>query len=121
MPYVNVRIAADGNTAAQKLPLAKPTAGGRQTSSFGVRFDPFTKRPAFHSGLDFGGGFMTPILATGPGVVSFAGVRSGYGNTVEIDHGQGFKTRYAMAANPFTTLANGQNVYYRKAAITDLM
>ena len=33
----------------------------------------------------------------------------------------GFKTRYAMAANPFTTLNNGQNVYYRKAAITDLM
>ena len=37
----------------------------------------------------------TPILATGPGVVSFTGVRSGYGNVVEIDHGGGFKTRYA--------------------------
>ncbi len=82
-------------TAAERLPLAKPTLAGRQTSGFGVRFDPFTKRPAFHSGLDFGGGFMTPILATGPGVVSFAGMRSGYGKTVEIDHGQGFKTRYA--------------------------
>jgi murein DD-endopeptidase MepM/ murein hydrolase activator NlpD len=100
--------------AAQKLPLAKPTAAGRQTSSFGVRFDPFTKRPAFHSGLDFGGGFMTPILATAPGVVSFAGVRSGYGNTVEVDHGQGFKTRYAhmqaIAVKPGQRVAVGQRV-----------
>ena len=41
---------------------------------------------------------MTPIHATAPGIVSFTGVRSGYGNTVEIDHGQGFKTRYAHMA-----------------------
>ncbi|HVI30988.1 M23 family metallopeptidase [Phenylobacterium sp.] len=81
--------------AVEKLPLARPTAGTPQTSRFGVRFDPFTRRPAFHSGLDFGGGHMTPIYATGPGVVSFTGVRSGYGNVVEIDHGRGLKTRYA--------------------------
>lgn len=100
--------------AAAKLPLAKPVNGGRQTSGFGVRFDPFTKRPAFHSGLDFGGGFMTPILASGPGIVSFAGVRSGYGKTVEIDHGQGFKTRYAhmqaIAVKPGQRVAVGQRV-----------
>ena len=41
---------------------------------------------------------MTPIHATAPGVVSFTGVRSGYGNTVELDHGRGFKTRYAHLA-----------------------
>jgi murein DD-endopeptidase MepM/ murein hydrolase activator NlpD len=81
--------------AAEKLPFARPTNQTAQTSGFGVRFDPFTRRPAFHSGLDFAGGTMTPIQATGPGVVSFTGVRSGYGNTVEIDHGRGFKTRYA--------------------------
>ncbi|MCG9914879.1 MAG: M23 family metallopeptidase [Phenylobacterium sp.] len=101
-------------SAAEKLPLAKPISGGRQTSGFGVRFDPFTKRPAFHSGLDFGGPFMTPILATGPGVISFAGVRSGYGKTVEIDHGQGFKTRYAhmqaIAVKPGQRVAVGQRV-----------
>ena len=38
---------------------------------------------------------MTAVKSTGPGVVSFTGVRSGYGNTIEIDHGRGFKTRYA--------------------------
>jgi len=86
------------SVAAGKLPLAKPTVSGIRTSGFGVRFDPFTGRPALHAGMDFGGGMMTPILVTAPGVVSFTGVRSGYGNTVEIDHGGGFKTRYAHLA-----------------------
>lgn len=82
-------------TAANRLPVHKPIDAGHRTSSFGVRYDPFTTRPAFHSGVDFGGGLMTPVEATAPGVVSFAGVRSGYGNTVEVDHGAGLKTRYA--------------------------
>jgi len=100
--------------AAQALPLAKPTAAGAQTSGYGVRFDPFTRRPALHSGLDFGGGHATPIQATGPGVVSFTGVRSGYGNTVEIDHGRGLKTRYAhlsgIAVRPGQRVALGQRI-----------
>jgi len=81
--------------AADRIPLSRPTTGTNQTSGFGVRLDPFTGRPALHSGLDFAGAYMTPIHATAPGVVSFTGVRTGYGNTVEIDHGGGFKTRYA--------------------------
>lgn len=80
---------------ADRLPFARPASGVRQTSGFGVRFDPFNGRPAVHRGQDFAGPYMTPIRATAPGVVSFAGVRSGYGNTIEIDHGGGFKTRYA--------------------------
>ncbi|HJV43046.1 peptidoglycan DD-metalloendopeptidase family protein [Caulobacter sp.] len=81
--------------AAKKLPFYRPTGNPALSSSYGVRFDPFTHRPAFHSGLDFPGAMRTPIMATAPGVISFTGVRSGYGNTVEIDHGGGFKTRYA--------------------------
>nr|WP_215906464.1 M23 family metallopeptidase [Phenylobacterium glaciei] len=81
--------------AAGKLPFARPTNHTGTSSGFGVRFDPFTRRPAFHSGLDFVGGFGVPIYTTAPGVVSFTGQRSGYGNTIEIDHGGGFKTRYA--------------------------
>lgn len=81
--------------AVKKLPLYRPTSNPALSSSYGVRFDPFTHRPAFHSGLDFPGAMRTPIMATAPGVVSYTGVRSGYGNTVEIDHGGGFKTRYA--------------------------
>lgn len=81
--------------AAKKLPFYRPTDNPALSSSYGVRFDPFTHRPAFHSGLDFPGAMRTPIMATAPGVISFTGVRAGYGNTVEIDHGGGFKTRYA--------------------------
>jgi murein DD-endopeptidase MepM/ murein hydrolase activator NlpD len=83
------------SAAASKLPLAKPTASGARSSGFGVRLDPFTDRPAFHPGLDFSGGIGEPVRVTAPGVVSFTGVRTGYGNTVEVDHGGGFKTRYA--------------------------
>jgi murein DD-endopeptidase MepM/ murein hydrolase activator NlpD len=85
-------------SSAQALPLARPTTNTSESSGFGVREDPFTGHPAFHSGQDFAGAIMTPITATAPGVVSFTGQRSGYGNTVEIDHGRGFKTRYAHLA-----------------------
>jgi murein DD-endopeptidase MepM/ murein hydrolase activator NlpD len=83
---------------AKALPLAQPTPGADRSSGFGVRMDPFTGRPAYHTGQDFSGSRMEAIHATAPGVVSFTGVRSGYGNTVEIDHGRGFKTRYAHLA-----------------------
>jgi murein DD-endopeptidase MepM/ murein hydrolase activator NlpD len=84
--------------AAAALPFGRPTSQPEESSSYGVRIDPFTHRPAFHSGLDFPGGRMTPVTATGPGVVAFTGVRSGYGNTVEVDHGGGLKTRYGHLA-----------------------
>ena len=83
---------------AVDLPLNRPTVNTRQASGFGVRSDPFNGHPAFHAGLDFAGPMMTPIHATAPGTVSFTGVRTGYGNTIEIDHGRGFKTRYAHLA-----------------------
>src|SRR5258706_471241 len=84
--------------AAGDLPLAHPADGVEQSSGYGVRLHPFTNQPAFHSGQDFSGAYMTPIHATAPGVVSFTGPRAGYGNAVEIDHGHGFKTRYAHLA-----------------------
>jgi murein DD-endopeptidase MepM/ murein hydrolase activator NlpD len=80
---------------AESTPLAAPVAVDyRETSGFGGRVDPFTGRLAFHSGLDMAAFERAPVVATSPGVVSYAGARSGYGNTVEIDHGHGFKTRY---------------------------
>ena len=94
--------------AAKTLPLQKPVSSPSRSSGFGVRFDPFTGRPAFHAGQDFAGAYMTPIFSTAPGVVSFTGVRSGYGNTVEIDHGRGFKTRYAHLEG--ISVAPGQRV-----------
>lgn len=65
-----------------------------KTSSYGLRKDPFTKRPTFHEGLDFGGQRQTPIVAAAAGKVIFAGKNGGYGRSIEIDHGHGFVTRY---------------------------
>jgi murein DD-endopeptidase MepM/ murein hydrolase activator NlpD len=81
-------------STAQDIPLAKPTVNTRQASGFGARIDPITGAPAFHPGLDFAGPMGTPVYATAPGVISFTGWRNGYGNTIEIDHGHGLKTRF---------------------------
>ena len=81
---------------AGATPLAAPVAVDyRETSGYGQRMDPFTGRPAFHAGLDMAAFERAPVVATSPGTVVHAGTRSGYGYTVEIDHGHGFKTRYA--------------------------
>jgi murein DD-endopeptidase MepM/ murein hydrolase activator NlpD len=94
--------------AAQALPFDRPTPAAEESSSYGVRMDPFTGRPAFHSGLDFPGDRMSPVTATAPGVVAFTGVRPGYGQTVEIDHGGGLKTRYGHLAT--IAVRTGQHV-----------
>ena len=65
------------------------------SSGFGYRSDPFTGAAAFHAGLDFRGPIGAPIYAAAKGTVSFAGVREGYGNCLEITHGNGLSTRYA--------------------------
>jgi murein DD-endopeptidase MepM/ murein hydrolase activator NlpD len=92
----------------QRLPLAEPVATPVRSSPFGARVDPFTHRGAFHPGQDFAGAYMTAIRATAPGVVAFTGQRTGYGNVVEIDHGGGFKTRYAHLQG--ISVAMGQRV-----------
>ena len=79
-----------------QLPLAEPIGvPSRLTSNYGLRVDPFTKRPAWHNGIDMAAFYKAPITAAGPGTISFAGVKSGYGRLVEIDHGYAFKSRYA--------------------------
>jgi murein DD-endopeptidase MepM/ murein hydrolase activator NlpD len=77
------------------LPSREPIAGSFVTSGFGGRADPFGGGSQFHKGIDFQASIGDPVLAVADGVVSFAGVRHGYGNTVEIDHGNGYVTRYA--------------------------
>lgn len=78
-----------------KLPLATPVGiPSRITSNFGMRTDPFRKRPGWHGGIDMGAGWNAPIVAAGPGKVIYAGSKTGYGRVVEVDHGQGFVSRY---------------------------
>ncbi len=83
-------------TLVENLPLAQPIGvPSRLTSNFGLRTDPFTKRPGWHNGVDMAAYWNAPIIAAGPGKVIFAGNKSGYGRAVDIDHGQGFVSRYA--------------------------
>jgi murein DD-endopeptidase MepM/ murein hydrolase activator NlpD len=77
------------------LPAGMPIRQGFISSRYGNRTDPFTGRSEFHAGVDFNGTRGQDILAVASGVVSFAGRKPGYGNVVEIDHGNGYMTRYA--------------------------
>ncbi|HXR98079.1 MAG TPA: peptidoglycan DD-metalloendopeptidase family protein [Terriglobales bacterium] len=81
---------------------------GRITSSFGERIDPFQGEGAFHSGLDIAVGYGTPIHVTADGMVVYAGVESGYGRTVIVDHGHGIQTLYAHMSGMAVTV--GQHV-----------
>jgi murein DD-endopeptidase MepM/ murein hydrolase activator NlpD len=77
------------------VPQVMPADSGEITSGFGYRSDPFTGSGAFHPGLDFRGAFGAPIHAAADGTVSFVGQIRGYGNVVEVSHGNGLLTRYA--------------------------
>ncbi|MEE8259017.1 MAG: M23 family metallopeptidase, partial [Sphingomonadales bacterium] len=79
----------------QSVPLLYPVKDFYLSSRFGRRTDPFTKQPGWHPGVDLAGWPGTPIETTSAGIVTKAGTWSTYGKMVEIDHGNGFKTRYA--------------------------
>ncbi|WP_310650251.1 M23 family metallopeptidase [Colwellia sp. MB02u-6] len=72
----------------------RPITKGWLSSYFGLRKDPFNGKPAMHKGVDFAGSENDDIIATASGVVSWASSRYGYGNLIEINHGDGLKTRY---------------------------
>lgn len=72
----------------------QPLKTGYMTSRFGFRANPFHGGLDFHAGVDFAAPTGTPIYSTGPGIVSTAHFKSGYGNTVEITHADGKVTRY---------------------------
>ncbi len=76
-------------------PAGWPTEGGWVSSGFGVRSDPFTGRTAYHEGVDIAARFGSTIKAMGGGVVTFSGDKDGYGCVVEVNHGNGYMTRYA--------------------------
>lgn len=77
------------------MPSRSPVASSYITSGYGGRADPFGGGSQFHKGIDFKASVGDPVLTVADGVVSYSGVRSGYGNVVEVDHGNGFVTRYA--------------------------
>jgi murein DD-endopeptidase MepM/ murein hydrolase activator NlpD len=83
------------NLDAKVHPQGRPVKSGWMSSYFGRRTDPFTGKTANHKGVDFAGKAGSDVIAVAAGVVSYSGSRSGYGNMVEINHGNGYVTRYA--------------------------
>ena len=77
------------------MPSRLPIANSYITSGFGGRADPFGGGGQYHKGIDFKARVGDPVLAVANGVVNFAGVKGGYGNVVDVDHGNGYVTRYA--------------------------
>ncbi|HDP88539.1 MAG TPA: hypothetical protein ENN42_01040 [Thioalkalivibrio sp.] len=76
-------------------PKGRPIVKGWTSSYYGVRTDPFSGKPSMHKGMDFAGKHGSDVVAVAGGVVTWSGKRWGYGNLVEINHGNGYVTRYA--------------------------
>ncbi|WP_459569226.1 M23 family metallopeptidase [Cupriavidus sp. 8B] len=88
----------DRQSESRRVPRVLPVASGYDASGFGWRFDPFTGRRTPHDGVDFSAPAGTPIVAAAGGVVVAAQWHPEYGNLIDIDHGNGLKTRYAHAS-----------------------
>ena len=89
-------------------PQGRPVNSGWISSYFGKRTDPFTGKPANHTGIDFAGRSGADVIAVADGVVTWSAKRYGYGLLVEINHGNGYATRYAH--NSENLVAVGEEV-----------
>ena len=94
--------------SAEIRPSGRPVVGGYISSYFGERMDPFNGEEAFHKGIDFASDRGADVLAVAQGVVTWAGPREGYGIMIEINHGNGYLTRYAH--NSRASVAVGDTV-----------
>ena len=88
-------VLANQNLKERVYPQGRPVGSGWISSYFGKRTDPFTGKPANHTGIDFAGKMGADIVAVADGVVTWSADRYGYGVMVEINHGNGYSTRYA--------------------------
>jgi len=75
-------------------PSGRPITKGWTSSYYGMRNDPFTGKREHHKGVDFAGKEGSAVVSVASGVITWASDRSGYGNLVEVSHGNGYKTRY---------------------------
>jgi murein DD-endopeptidase MepM/ murein hydrolase activator NlpD len=100
--------------SAQVKPSGRPVHEGYISSYFGERMDPFNGEQAMHKGVDFATDTGADVLAVASGIVTWAGPREGYGNLIEINHGNGYTTRYAHNAE---TLVNVGDTVQRGQAV----
>ncbi|MDJ0949774.1 MAG: M23 family metallopeptidase [Alphaproteobacteria bacterium] len=96
----------------ESMPLAPPVDHYRLTSRFGSRKDPVNGRWARHYGIDLANHLNTPVLSPAPGTVVFAGRNGRYGRYLEIDHGNGFRTRYGHLRKML--VKKGEKVQFRQ-------
>lgn len=87
-------LVANKQLAKDTAITGEPVNLGYVSSTFGRRSDPFSGQVAFHEGMDFAGAAGSDVVAVAAGVVTWSAEKSGYGNMVEVNHGNGFKTRY---------------------------
>ena len=85
----------DRNLEDERTPAGWPVSSGWISSGYGERNDPFTGKRTRHEGLDFAGIKGSEVLGVARGVVIWSGYKQGFGKTLEIDHGNGYVTRYA--------------------------
>jgi len=85
----------DKNLTDRVYPQGRPVKSGWMSSYFGRRTDPFTGKPANHRGVDFAGKAGAEVIAVADGVVTWSSPRYGFGKLIEINHGNGYATRYA--------------------------
>ena len=102
------------NLLDEVLPQGRPVSDGWISSYFGYRTDPFNGRREYHQGVDIAGELAEPIVAVAAGIVTYAGKHGGYGNLVEINHGNGFVTRYGHNSKVLVqvgdTVSKGQEI-----------
>ena len=92
--------------SAQVKPSGRPVREGYISSYFGERMDPFNGEEAMHKGVDFATDAGADVLAVAAGIVTWSGPREGYGNLIEINHGNGYTTRYAHNAETLVTVGD---------------
>ena len=105
------------NLSNRVYPQGRPVKSGWMSSYFGKRTDPFTGKLANHRGVDFAGKEGAEVVAVADGVVTWSAPRYGYGRMVEINHGNGYSTRYAH--NSENLVSVGDEV--KKGQVVSLM
>lgn len=95
-----------GRLREERFLAGNPVHSGYLSSTFGTRIDPFHGTLAFHKGIDFAGPEGADIVATGAGIVVLAGEQTGYGDMVEISHGDGISTVYAHASKVYVRVGD---------------
>jgi len=91
----------DNNNLFESIPAIRPCLGKFATDGFGMRMHPILRIARMHEGLDIITNTGTPVYSTGKGVVDFIGYKGGYGLTIEMNHGYGYRTIYAHLNQSF--------------------